>query len=61
MAEGRPRYSLALHNLGRVLVALYRAIEDDSASEDQLLDLFDKYLAANLRGVGEEIRAYERH
>jgi hypothetical protein len=59
--DGRQRYSLAMHNLGKVLVALYRATEVDSNSEDRLLDLLDKYLASDLRDLGDEIRAYERH
>jgi hypothetical protein len=59
--EGRQRYSLAVHNLGKVLIALYRAVESDRAAEGQILDLIDKYLASDLRHLGEEIRAYERH
>ena len=59
--EGRQRHSLAVHNLGKMLVALYRAVESDPAAEDRILDLIDKYLASDLRHFGEEIRAYERH
>lgn len=60
-AGGRQRHSLAVHNLGRLLVGLYRAAEGDNVSEDHILDLFDTYLASELRDLGEEIRAYERH
>ena len=60
-AHGRQRHSLAVHDLGKVLVALYRAVESNRASEQQILDLIDKYLASDLRELGEEIRAYERH
>lgn len=59
--EDHQRHALAVHNLGKMLVALYRAVESDRAAEDRILDLIDKYLASDLRHLGEEIRAYERH
>ena len=59
--EGRQRHSLAVHNLGKVLIALYRTVESDRAVEDRILNLVDNYLASDLRYLGEEIRAYERH
>jgi hypothetical protein len=60
-AEGRQRHSLAVHHLGKVLVALYRAVESNRESEEQILDLIDTYLASDLRELSDEIRAYERH
>jgi hypothetical protein len=59
--EGRQRHSSAVHNLGKVLIGLYRAVESDRVAEDRILNLIDKYLASDLRDLGEEIRAYERH
>ena len=58
--EGRQRHS-SVHNLGKVLIALYRTVESDRSVEDQILNLIDNYLASDLRYLGEEIRAYERH
>lgn len=55
------RHFWAEHRLGRILVALYRAIQGDEAAEDQLLDLFDRYLLQDLRDIRDEIGAYERH
>lgn len=52
---------MTLHHLGRMLVALYRAVDGDSARETELLDLFDIYLARELGDMRIQISAYERH
>ena len=51
----------ATHRLGRLLVALYRAVEGDTRREEELLDLFDVYLSRDLHDMRTEIGAYERH
>lgn len=50
-----------LHRLGKTLVNLYRAMENDPVKEAEILDLFDDYLARDLQDLRQEISAYERH
>ena len=52
---------IAVHQSGKVLIALYRTVESDRIAEDKILNLIDGYLASDLRDLGEEVRAYERH
>lgn len=58
--EGRQPHT-SVHNLGKVLIALYRSVESDRPVEDRILNLIDNYLASDLRYLGDELRAYERH
>ncbi len=59
-AENRRRYLTVLHGLGRTIVRLYRAFEDDPEREREMLDLFDLYLARDLNDMRKEMEAYER-
>ncbi|MDP3749708.1 MAG: hypothetical protein Q8Q88_21975 [Phenylobacterium sp.] len=49
-----------LLEIGPILMALYRAAEDDPALEAELLDLFDLYLAGEHYGIREALGSYER-
>jgi hypothetical protein len=58
--EQRRRVYMATYGLGRSLVRLYRAFENDIEKEREMLDLFDQYLARDVHDMRSEIEAYER-
>ncbi len=60
-ADGQAIQLVSTHKLGRILVALYRAVQGDTAGERELLDLFDVYLELDIWDLRSEIAAYERH
>lgn len=49
------------HDLGRVMVNLYRHLEADPVQEKKVLDLIDAYLARNLYEIRTALGDYERH
>lgn len=60
-ARGEVNRSAMTSRLGRILVALYRAVQGDTRLECELLDLFDVYLRQDIWDLRSEIAAYERH
>ena len=56
----RERHFLTLHNLGKLLVGLYRMADSDPEREAALLDLFDLYLSSDEYRISSDLSAYER-
>ncbi|WP_156938152.1 hypothetical protein [Mesorhizobium sp. WSM3626] len=56
--NGRQGHYTTIHHLGRLLVELYRAVDDER--ERELLDLFDTYLARDMYDIRSEMSSYER-
>ncbi|WP_155499085.1 hypothetical protein [Pseudomonas brassicacearum] len=50
----------SLHELGQVLINLYRVVEGTGSREKQILDIFDAYLAHESYGAREALADYER-